>query len=66
VYDSELQRGGIVEQFGEESTDNGCYAVKVGQQGKLITANNGKALCLLARDYKGFGNQQMNGVAEKL
>jgi len=22
------------------------------------------AICLLARDYKGFGNQEMNGVIE--
>lgn len=27
--------------------------------------NKGKALCLLSRDYKGFGNQQMNGVLYK-
>lgn len=32
----------------------------------MIKKNNGKALCLLARDYKGFGNQEMNGVAEWL
>lgn len=55
-----------MEQFGEKTENDGCRAVKVANQGKTVIPNNGKALCVLARDYKGFGNQQMNGVAEKL
>ena len=54
-----------MEQLGEKSEDNGCYAVKVGNQGRSVKLNTGKALCVLARDYKGFGNQEMNGVAER-
>lgn len=61
-----LQRSGVVEQSGTVSENYGCIAVKVGDQGRTVKPNNGKALCLLARDYKGFGNQEMNGVAEKL
>lgn len=66
MLDGELQWGGSLEQFGKKSADNGCYPIKVGKQGREVKINNGKALCILARDYKGFGNQEMNGVAEIL
>lgn len=69
LYDGELSRSGLFEQRGEKTEDYDCRTlrgVKVGKQGKEVVENNGKALCLLARDYKGFGNQQMNGVAEKI
>ena len=55
-----------MEQLGEKPENNDCYAVKIGEQGRCIKPNIGKALCLLARDYKGFGNQEMNGVAERI
>lgn len=64
MLNSKLQRSRPLEQFGTKSENNGCYAVKVGKQGREVKPNNGKALCILARDYKGFGNQEMNGVAE--
>lgn len=36
----------------------------ISDQGKTIeNINQDKAHCLMARDYKGFGNQQMTGVA---
>lgn len=65
LHDSELQRSGSMEQFGTESEVNGRCVAKVAKQGREVIPNNGKALCLLARDYKGFGNQQMNGVIER-
>ena len=38
------------------------YPVIVKNQGKcIVKERQDKAVCLLARDYKGFGNQQMNG-----
>lgn len=58
-----------MEQPGKETKDNDFRAipVKVGKQGKTIKQNkDGKSLCLLSRDYKGFGNQEMNGVAENV
>ena len=66
MLDGELQWGSIMEQPGETSAHDDCRAVKVGKQGNEIKLNTGKALCLLARDYKGFGNQEMNGVIEKI
>ena len=66
MYDGAIQWSGTLEQPGTQSKNNGSYPLKVGRQGRMIKKNNGKALCLLARDYKGFGNQEMNGVAEWL
>lgn len=63
--DGLIQRSGSLEQHRTASTDNDCRAVKVSEQGRQISINEGKALCLLARDYKGFGNQETNGVIEK-
>lgn len=40
------------------------YGVAVENQGKQINHTQDKSCCLMARDYKGFGNQQMTGVAE--
>lgn len=68
LHDSKLQRSSNLEQPRTQTKVDGVcpIPVKVGQQGKLVTQNTeGKSLCLLARDYKGFGNQEMNGVAEK-
>lgn len=56
MLDCELQWGCDMEQFRATSAYNDCRAVKVGKQGNEIKLNTGKALCLLARDYKGFGN----------
>lgn len=55
-----------MEQHRKKTEDDGScsYFVKVSKQGDMVTLNNDKALCLLARDYKGFGNQAMNGVME--
>lgn len=57
-----------MEQPGKASTNNGSriLPIKVFECGKRVEMNNsGKSLCILARDYKGFGNQGMNGVAEE-
>jgi DNA (cytosine-5)-methyltransferase 3A len=40
--------------------------VCVMNQGKEIKSIQQKASCLMARDYKGFGNQQMTGIFEWL
>lgn len=40
--------------------------VGVAKQGTEIVGTQEKSNCLLARDYKGFGNQQMTGVFEWL
>ena len=40
--------------------------ISVQNQGKQINGIQEKSHCLLARDYKGFGNQQMTGVFEWL
>ena len=66
MHDGIIQRGSSLELARAQSADNGCYAVKVGRQGQVVKKNDGKALCILARDYKGFGNQEMNGVMECL
>lgn len=67
LHDSELQRSSPLEQPGTQAEVDGICAlpVKVGNQGRTVKQNvDGKSLCVLARDYKGFGNQEMNGVAE--
>ena len=38
--------------------------VRVSQKGTKFDGYSDIALALLARDYKGFGNQQMTGVLE--
>lgn len=43
--------------------ENGL-AVKVTNQGKVIEEAPSKSSCLMARDWKGFGNQCMTGVIE--
>lgn len=45
--------------------ENG-QACAVAQQGKEFKGLREKSLCILARDHKGFGNQTMNAVIEKL
>ena len=42
------------------------YVVAVEERGTKLNYSQNKASCLMARDYKGFGNQQMTGVAEPL
>ena len=37
---------------------------KLGQKGTSFEGYSDVAMTLLARDYKGFGNQQMTGVIE--
>ena len=39
--------------------------VAVEKQGKDVKHKQSKSCCLMARDYKGFGNQQMTGVVEQ-
>jgi len=51
------------------STHGTCSHVKMGaklsNKGSQFDGYSDVALTLLARDYKGFGNQQMTGVIEK-
>ena len=42
------------------------YGVAVEERGTKLNYSQKKASCLMARDYKGFGNQQMTGVAEPI
>lgn len=42
------------------------YGIGVQNKGKQINCTQNKSNCLMARDYKGFGNQQMTGVAEPI
>lgn len=42
------------------------YGVAVEERGTKLNRSQNKASCLMARDYKGFGNQQMTGVAEPI
>ena len=49
------------------SASVGCgYAtgIKVSNQGTKYDGNTEHSLTILARDYKGFGNQTMTGVLE--
>jgi len=51
-----------------ESTHGTCYTSKIGvklsRKGSVVDGFSDVAMTLLARDYKGFGNQQMTGVIE--
>lgn len=42
------------------------YGVAVEERGTKLNYSQNKASFLMARDYKGFGNQQMTGVAEPI
>ena len=42
------------------------YGVAVEERGTKLNYSQNKASCLMARDYKGFGNQQMTGVVEPI
>ena len=42
------------------------YGVQVEKYAQIINKKIDKSLSLCARDYKGFGNQQMTGVAEPM
>jgi hypothetical protein len=40
------------------------HGVRLSNKGNKLDGYSDIALTLLARDYKGFGNQQMTGVME--
>lgn len=42
-----------------------AQGVKLSKQGQKLDGFSDVSLTLLARDYKGFGNQQMTGVMER-
>lgn len=42
------------------------FGVAVEKKGQEIAKTQDKSLALMVRDYKGFGNQQMTGVAEPI
>lgn len=42
------------------------YGIAVEERGTKLNYSQNKSSCLMARDYKGFGNQQMTGVAEPI
>ena len=46
----------------ESATNNKLELVSLSQQGNKIEKVLDNAHTLMARDYKGFGNQPMNGV----
>ena len=49
----------------ELATCKQTEAVLLSEQGRRFDKKTDIATCLMARDYKGFGNQEMNGVIEK-
>jgi hypothetical protein len=50
---------------GESATCGQKEAVLLSNQGTKFERKTDIANCLMARDYKGFGNQEANGVIEK-
>ena len=48
----------------ESQTYRQTEAVLLTDQGRRIEKKTDIATCLMARDYKGFGNQESNGVIE--
>ena len=64
------QISNTVRTSGRGSTDRHCWDLlpcwcKAKQKGTQFEGYCDTALTLLARDYKGFGNQQMTGVIER-
>ena len=49
----------------ESVTYRQTEAVLLSEQGRRFEKKTDIATCLMARDYKGFGNQEANGVIEK-
>jgi hypothetical protein len=49
----------------ESATCRQTEAVLLTEQGRRFERKTDIATCLMARDYKGFGNQEANGVIEK-
>jgi hypothetical protein len=49
----------------ESATYRQTEAVLLTKQGRRFEKKTEIANCLMARDYKGFGNQEANGVIEK-
>lgn len=61
----QLQIASAQESIAESQTCNHQEAVLLSEQGTRIKKKIDIATCLMARDYKGFGNQAANGVIEK-
>ena len=49
----------------ESATYRQTEAVLLTDQGRRYEKKTDIATCLMARDYKGFGNQEANGVIER-
>lgn len=49
----------------ESQTYRQTEAVLLSKQGRRFEKKTDIATCLMARDYKGFGNQEANGVIER-
>jgi hypothetical protein len=49
---------------GQQQRGKTQLGLRVSQQGKCIDRFDGVAGTIMARDYKGFGNQSMTGVLE--
>ena len=65
IYSPDGKSVNLSANGGGRGAKTGLYAVQVKNQGKEITRETDKSHCLMARDYKGFGNQEMSGVLEK-
>jgi len=65
IYSPNGKSINLSDNGGGRGAKTGLYAVQVKNQGKEITRETDKSHCLMARDYKGFGNQEMSGVLEK-
>jgi hypothetical protein len=54
----------LQDTIAEYRTDNQQESVLLSKQGNRFEKKTDIATCLMARDYKGFGNQLFNGVIE--
>jgi hypothetical protein len=61
---SELQTVSRHDMTQESATCRQTEAVLLSKQGNRFEKKTDIATCLMARDYKGFGNQLFNGVIE--
>jgi len=64
VYSKDGKSVNISANGGGRGAKTGLYAVGIEKQGKKIGKEQIKSNALMARDYKGFGNQQMTGVMD--
>ena len=62
---SKLQTVSRQDMTQESVTYRQTEAVLLSEQGRRFEKKTDIATCLMARDYKGFGNQEANGVIEK-